>query len=260
MAMDIAADQPREDHLYVFTDNQAALTNILTPTTSSGQYLVRRILSKASELQALGWNIQFHWIPALVGVPGNEEADIAAKGATGWSRHGDQSSFRAIHPEHIRTQTTAIRRVIRERLLEEWKKSWQCETRGGELRRVMPLPAKGIVQVHKGLPRYLSSILTQLRTGKVGLRDFLFSRRVPQVESPECLCGQGRQTVAHVLLSCRRHAEERERLWTDEKTSTKGRKVLDLRVLLNSPTYASGAARFVKATGLLGQFRSVEST
>ncbi|EDU49145.1 predicted protein [Pyrenophora tritici-repentis Pt-1C-BFP] len=43
----------------------------------------------------------------------------------------------------------------------------------------------------------------QLRTKKIGLRDFLFTQRVPGVTSSRCQCGERRQTVAHILLHCR---------------------------------------------------------
>ena len=36
--------------------------------------------------------------------------------------------------------------------------------------------------------------LVQARTGKIGLRAFLFERRVPDVMTPVCACGDGRET------------------------------------------------------------------
>src|SRR5436190_13930238 len=42
---------------------------------------------------------------------------------------------------------------------------------------------------HAGLRKHESSVLTQMRTGKIGLRAFLYARRVPEVESPLCQCG-----------------------------------------------------------------------
>ena len=45
-----------------------------------------------------------------------------------------------------------------------------------------------------------SSALFQARTGRIGLRRFLASVRVPGVESEECLCEKGKETAEHVLL------------------------------------------------------------
>ena len=42
---------------------------------------------------------------------------------------------------------------------------------------------------HEGLTKAESSLLTQARTGVIGLRDFLFRARVPEVPTPYCECG-----------------------------------------------------------------------
>src|ERR1700742_656626 len=100
-----------------------------------------------------------------------------------------------------------------------------------------------------------------MRTGKIGLRYFLYNRHVPGFDSPECPCGMGAQTVPHVLLICRRHTEERERMWMlEEDGTTVLRRTLDLKTLLNTPKYCLRAAKFMKDTGLLGQFRSDRPT
>jgi hypothetical protein len=71
------------------------------------------------------------------------------------------------------------------------------------------------LQKHKGLQRHESSLLTQLRTGKIGLRSFLFSRRVPGVTSPLCGCGQAPETAPHLALTCVDTTEDRLQLQTN---------------------------------------------
>ncbi|KAL0783733.1 hypothetical protein CaCOL14_001639 [Colletotrichum acutatum] len=50
------------------------------------------------------------------------------------------------------------------------------------------------------LPKRQSSMLTQLRTEKIGLQDFLFNRHVPDIADPRCVCGEGRQTATSVAV------------------------------------------------------------
>ena len=55
---------------------------------------------------------------------------------------------------------------------------------------------------HEGLTKAKSSLLTQARTGDIGLRDFLFKVKVPGVATPYCECGEGRETVEHLVVWC----------------------------------------------------------
>ena len=50
-----------------------------------------------------------------------------------------------------------------------------------------------------GLSRAKSSILTQLRTGAIGLNDFLAAQNVPNI-TPECECGWVRQTPKYIVI------------------------------------------------------------
>ncbi len=71
-----------------------------------------------------------------------------------------------------------------------------------------PLPK----DLHTGLSRAKSSILTQLRTGAIGLNDFLAARNVPNI-TPECECGWVRQTPKHIIVHCP-CLGGREQMWT----------------------------------------------
>jgi hypothetical protein len=90
---------------------------------------------------------------------------------------------------------------------EEWKARWEREI-AHSLRSRSRLPAdepptKRVLRLHHGLGRAESSMLVQMRTEKIGLRAFLFAQRVPDVPTPICRCGEGRETVAHVAAHCR---------------------------------------------------------
>lgn len=53
---------------------------------------------------------------------------------------------------------------------------------------------------HEGLTKAQSSLLSQARIGDIGLRDYLFARNVPGVPTPYCECGEGRETVEHLVV------------------------------------------------------------
>lgn len=80
-------------------------------------------------------------------------------------------------------------------------------------------------------------------------------------EDPQCPCGQGGQTVPHILMSGRNFREAIEMMWTTEwkyrfGAHYKSRKVIGLRILLTVPKYAVNPAKSILETGLLGQSRS----
>ena len=109
------------------------------------------------------------------------------------------------------------------------------------------MPTKKVLQLHEGLSKRESALLVQLRTEKIGLNDFLFSRGVPSVTSPRCECGERRQTVAHVLLRCRTHKDLRNRIFG----TLSGRH--NLRTILSKPQLATKAIEYMEQTQILGQ-------
>jgi len=48
-----------------------------------------------------------------------------------------------------------------------------------------------------------------MRTGKIGLRKFLFDRKVPDIPTPLCRCGTGRDTTLHIAIYCPIEADAR---------------------------------------------------
>lgn len=119
-----------------------------------------------------------------------------------------------------------------------------------------PEPIRKSLELYRSTPRVLSSLIIQMRTGKISLRHFLYQRKVPGVTSGECECGQGLQTVSHVMYTCSRFNELRLTFRTPDE---KGRRrwTTDLRKLLNQRSTAIAAAKFIIATKLLGQFRAI---
>jgi hypothetical protein len=116
----------------------------------------------------------------------------------------------------------------------------------------MDKPSKKNIELHAKLNRPLSSILTQMRTGNISLRHFLYKRKVLGIDDRECQCRYRAQTVTHILLSCPRFKEERN-AWKNEGTWSS-----DARKILSDGKYVARAAKFMLETKLLGQFRSID--
>ena len=100
-------------------------------------------------------------------------------------------------------------------VIQEWKNRFLTSQKGRSLADIQGralLEAKEPKEVQKALRKHLrrhkklrkeeSSLLIQARTGRIGLRKFLFLRRVPSIATPYCECGEEEETVQHVLEGC----------------------------------------------------------
>jgi hypothetical protein len=91
---------------------------------------------------------------------------------------------------------------------KEWKARWERQWEGRSRIRLADkdppdlLFTNKALKKHEGLTKAQSSLLTQARTGDIGLRDFLFKVKVPGVATPYCECGEGRETVEHLVARC----------------------------------------------------------
>ena len=102
---------------------------------------------------------------------------------------------------------------------------------------------------HKGIQRAYSSVITQLRTGKISLASYLYS--INQADELECSCGWRRGTVRHVQLECERWSALRTRAWGSRRPE-------DLKIS-NKPELAQKVTNLILQTGLLGQFRALRA-
>lgn len=63
----------------VFTDNQAVIRSVANPDNQSGQYILLQILWIIENLRRKGIEPELRWVPAHIGIEGNERADKAGK-------------------------------------------------------------------------------------------------------------------------------------------------------------------------------------
>ena len=100
-------------------------------------------------------------------------------------------------------------------------------------------------ELRAGLNQSEASILTQLRTGNIGLNHYLTNRRVPGI-LPQCRCGYPKETISHFILFC---VDRPGRPRMSLQAGTR-----DLRSLLTQKAPAQAVAQWIFREGLLPQF------
>jgi hypothetical protein len=183
-------------------DNQAAIQSTERPAGQSGQYILRRIVNAINLLHKRGVYIELRWIPAHTGVPGNEAVDVLAKKATGWRERGGAGagapgSFTVFNF----ILQSSCKQILKARTRTTWESSWPRSDTGVGYRKVFgPGLNKKINLPYSALPKALSSVLIQMRTGFIGLNSYL--HKIKRAETPYCDCESGYQTVPHILGDC----------------------------------------------------------
>ena len=98
--------------MIINTDNQASIQAIGDPRKYSGQLFVIVAIEWINYLRKEGFAIELHWIPAYMGIDGNEMADKEAKEAIGWRQRRRYGQRVEIDTNEIAAQSPNSKRII----------------------------------------------------------------------------------------------------------------------------------------------------
>jgi ribonuclease HI len=249
LALQIAQELEGCNRVTIFTDNQAAIQAIINPKITSGQYITNRAIIGINQARRKGITPILQWIPSHIGIQGNEEVDVMAKAAAGWSQETKEihQSLRAkAYPTF--TLRAAKKRATKMRISEEWEKRWENGQHGRDYFPYAPKPHKRHLDAHGSLAKALSSVIIQMRTGKIGLNSYLHGISAIAAPTDRCRgCEEERETLYHVLLYCPAYREDRKRYWGSVLPRS-------LREIFTDTEKTVTAAKQLLSTGLLVQF------
>jgi hypothetical protein len=149
---------------------------------------------KASALEKHNWTSTFTWIKAHAGNYGNELADKLAKEAA----RNDDISFNRIPKSEIFQQ-------VRDQSIAKWQTQWDRTTKGSTTKYFFPIIKERLITKFKLTTNFTTTVTAHGKT-----KAYLHSFKI--IESPECPCGGGNQTVDHLLYDCTKLQREREKL------------------------------------------------
>ena len=148
-------------------------------------------------------------------------------------------------------QDAVTKEDLDKKMIQEWQVRWANGRRvRGRLCTRPPDP--GVLKLHQDLYKAESSILIQVRTGKIGLADFLHLQKVPGFENNRCSCSNAPETVRHVIVHCNKENERRIALRNDGRP-------IDYNWLTNTNMGAKRLTKWLIQGGRLKQFSLASS-
>ena len=201
----------------IMVDNKAAIQSGASPSTTAGGYLIDQFIrmtlaiSNTCKAKDLDVQISVRWIPGHEGIEGNEKADEEAKKA---AEGEEQSSPHRQLPRYLRKgplphSISALKQWHQKALKDRWKAQWEKSPRYARAKIIdASMPSINFLKLIDSLPKYQTSIYTQLRTRHAPLKQHL--HRIGKSDSPFCPTCPGREeTIYHFLFDCPQYVRER---------------------------------------------------
>lgn len=229
----VAEDQSK--NVLICSDSLSVLHCLKVLSSNARPDLISDILLLLYDLYKRGCYISFLWVPAHMGVEGNELVDHCAKE----SLESNEVSLL------VRPGRTELRSRLMEKVFQSWQLQWDKEVKGRHLYAIQPS-----ISTHCTVSGVRSQqvVLTRLRLGHCALNSNLHLIHKHQ----DGLCDVCRvpETVSHVLILCVKYRQFRRVLFSD--LSDLGVTTVSIPVLLQLKDYkvTTSLLKFLKSSGL----------
>lgn len=184
-------------HRTVICSDSMFLSSIQIGKSICRQDLLDEISQLIFRLGQQNIYIEFTWIPAHVGIKGNEKVDKLAKDAL----KADQIEIK------VPLSKSEIKVIIKDSINRRWQVTWDQEKKG---RHLYSIQKEVIGKKYSGLSRQEENMITRLRIGHTSLNGCL--RIIGKHQTGLCThCGEV-ENVEHILLRYRKYSEKRKEL------------------------------------------------
>ena len=190
-AVKIVKNLPQQNFV-IFSDSRSAIEALKNYMPRNP--LVQQIKISLHKLYEAGVNIEICWIPAHIGVKGNEDADKAAKAATTMTR------------SNIKIPVSDFLPSLKTNIFNRWQSLWNDESENNKLKQIKP----NVGLWHSSLQkmRTIEVILSRLRIGHTRLtHGYLMNS--PHEPAPECRDCRTTLTIKHILCDCQKYQQPR---------------------------------------------------
>ena len=233
----------------LYTDNQSLIHSLHRPKATSGQHLVKNLISEVKEVNA---RLRIRWISGHSNVPGNKKADeLAGEAADGRSSRKEDLPPKLWLP--IPTSASATKQDYHSTLMRKWKAMWTQSPRMSRFSEQIDedFPFTKYRKLRNGLTREQASVVMQIRCGHIPLNAYL--HRIGKSASRMCQkCNNGEEgvpeTVNHFVFECPAYTEKHRTMENVTGTGQTDLKVImkDLKKLKALTAYVNQTKRFTQ--------------
>lgn len=153
----------------------------------------------------------------------------------------------------VQVLKSAVKSTMDKKIQQQWIQEWRDCDKGRNLYKLASRSIKSMLRLHDDLSKRLSAIAVQLRTAKIDLQAFLYSRK--QVVSSMCSCMRSKQMIEHVIFQCSKLKRLCRGLWFDEIRKAKWEELKPKNVLIDFVGLKK-AAKLVRETELIGYLKA----
>jgi len=175
----------------IFTDSRVSLDSLHKPNNHA--FLLEEIRKMVASLERSEWKITFSWVKAHAGIYGKELADRLAKEAA----RSDRTSY-----EFHRIPKSTLYHKAAEEAKQKWQAEWTTCHKASATKQYFPT-----FKDRLGIKINLIPKLAAMLSGHG--KDL---HRFNLHEDAVCSCGQGDQTMDHLLFHCTRTSTQQELL------------------------------------------------
>ena len=226
-AVEIIRKHPPQKFI-IFSDSRSAIEALQSycprnPLAKQVKYMFHKLYDD-------GLNVELCWIPAHIGIKGNEDADKAAKAAI----HATRS--------RIHIPVSDFFPILKQVIFHKWQMMWNETSENNKLKQIKPIVGKWASSFQKD--RRTEVVLSRLRIGHTLLtHGYLMNTQHDPI--PQCTQCRTTLTIKHILIDCPVFARQR--------MSSFGNKTLK-DILSDSPTFlAYPIIKFLRSCDLLNK-------
>ena len=239
MAITLIEEKIQEyPNVHIFTDNQSAIQTIDNAKTNLGNTSSNKSSTKSTKSMKPN--------PHATSISNGYQDIRTSKEMNRRIKQQRQRLRHASTPPTTRMKS-AQNRSIQSMAKTKWETEWKTGKENARRLRTMsqhPDTTTG-PKLYGALQQRKHVVwITRLRTGHCHLNEYL--HRFNIIETPECECGAGKETVDHFLLNCELYDEERDEL--RRKVGAQGMRASvllgDIKVIKNTVEYIEKTGRF----------------